>query len=151
VCDAYSFPKPRSSLIYSHPTYITYLFETGATPNAIRQRVSKIKNQAKAVLEGTGVDIAVAGSIKGGKGTPKKTTKSAATSGNDDDDNEEATTPATTPKKRAANGKGKGTPRSKKAKEEVKEEEDGANRDGSGEESPAKRMKIEEEDGFGEV
>lgn len=60
-----------------------------------------------------------------------------AAGSNDEDDGQ-----ATPSKKRAAKGKGKGTPRGKKAKEEVNEEDGYGGESG---ESPGKRMKMEED------
>lgn len=129
--------------ITSQPSTLRPLTQSGTTANAIRQRVSKIKNQAKAVLEGTGDDIIFGGGAKA-KGTPKKVAKSGAA--NDvDDDGEESTAPATTPKKRAANGKSKGTPRGKKAKDEVKDDvKEGDVDEGNEGASPTKRVKSED-------
>lgn len=121
------------------------LILTGTTANAIRQRVAKIKTQAKAVLEGSGPDSAFSESAaKDGKNTTKKDSGGKSTSVNNGDgvvDDEEVATPAPTRKKRATNekGKGNGTPRGKKVKEEATEED--------GEESPAKRVKTETDRG----
>lgn len=115
----------------------------GTTANAIRQRVAKIKNQAKAVIEGTAVDITFGGSAPAkAKGTPKKAISGGKNASADDDDGEGSATPAPAAKKRAANGKAKGTPRAKKVKEE--EGEMGGE---VGDESPAKRVKSEESGG----
>lgn len=93
----------------------------GTTANAIRQRVAKIKNQAKAVLDGTGADITFGGATKV-KSTPKKASAGGKNVSADDDDEKDSAAPAPTltPKKRAASGKAKGTPRAKKVKDDAK-------------------------------
>ncbi|QDS69973.1 hypothetical protein FKW77_002949 [Venturia effusa] len=123
----------------------------GTTANAIRQRVAKIKNLAKAVFDGTGTDIALGGTATTkAKSTPKKAAVGAKFASPGEDDAEDSTAPASAPKKRAANGKAKGTPRAKKLKEEAKldeqDGEDGGREVGEeeGSESPVKRVKSDE-------
>lgn len=118
----------------------------GTTANAIRQRVAKIKNQAKAVIEGIDVDITFGGSTTGkAKGTPKKPSAGGKNASADDDE-EESVAPTPTPKKRAANGKAKGTPRAKKVKDEKDEKgEEGAEKGSEeGGESPVRCVKSEQ-------
>ncbi|TLD30257.1 hypothetical protein E2P81_ATG06910 [Venturia nashicola] len=120
----------------------TLINPKGTTANAIRQRVAKIKNQAKAVVDGSAVDITFGGSTTSkAKGTPKKAAAAGKKASVDDVDADEESAVATpAPKKRAANGKAKGTPRAKK----TKNEDGGEIGDELGDESPAKRVKSDE-------
>jgi hypothetical protein len=95
-------------------------FYPGSTPNAIRRRVTKVKNQAKALLAGEGLDMK---GLKASKGTParKLITPAKRKTSSSEDSGEAPETPSKKRSSSKTNGisaKGRGVQKAKKGENE---------------------------------